>query len=197
MLRDWGSREGDFIALTRSVRQRLIDLAGAAGTHTCVPIQGSGTFAVEAMLGTLVPRAGGRVLILVNGAYGHRIADICRTIGRDFTIAETAEDTPPSLELLDRCLADDGTISHVAVVHCETTTGILNPLEEIAGIVARHRRRLLIDAMSSFGALPVDVAQLRFDGLAASANKCLEGVPGLCVVSHRSAGFVSGQFAFA
>jgi 2-aminoethylphosphonate-pyruvate transaminase len=92
---------------------------------------------------------------------------------------ETREDRPNDPQALERALVADPGISHVAAVQCETTTGILNPIAALAGVVARHRRRLLIDAMSAFGALPLDARQIAFDGLAASANKCLEGVPGV------------------
>jgi 2-aminoethylphosphonate-pyruvate transaminase len=184
MLRDWGSRDGAFIALNRSIRERLVRLAGGEGSHVCVPLQGSGTFAVEAMLGTFVPRDG-RLLIVVNGAYGHRMARMCKYMGRACVILETPEDTPPDPVAIDATLAADPAITHVAVVHCETTSGILNPIAAIASIVAARGRRLLIDSMSGFGALQVDAREIPFDALAASANKCLEGVPGMAFVIAR------------
>ena len=186
MLRDWGSRDTDFIALNRRVREQLVTLAGGIGTHVAVPLQGSGTFAVEAMLGTFVPRAG-KLLILANGAYGRRMVQMCRYSGRVHVVYETAEDTPPSPSEVGRRLAEDAAITHVAIVQCETTSGILNPVAEVAAVVARHGRRLLIDAMSAFGALPIDAQEIRFDALAASANKCLEGVPGIGFVIAREA----------
>ncbi len=178
MLRDWGSRDRDFIELNARVRARLVALAGAEGTHVAVPLQGSGTFVVEAMLGTLVPRDG-KLLVLVNGAYGQRMVKMAGYHRRAVAALATPEDRPNDPAALDRALASDAAISHVAAVQCETTSGILNPIEEIAKVTARHRRRLLIDAMSAFGALPLDATRVPFDGLAASANKCLEGVPGL------------------
>ncbi len=178
MLRDWGSRDRDFVALNARIRTRLVELAGAEPSHVAVPLQGSGTFAVEAMLGTLVPTSG-KLMVLVNGAYGQRMAKIADHQGRAVATLETPEDQPNDPAALDRALAVDPAISHVAAVQCETTSGILNPVEEIAAVVARHRRRLLIDAMSAFGALPLDARQVPFDALAASANKCLEGVPGV------------------
>jgi 2-aminoethylphosphonate-pyruvate transaminase len=178
MLRDWGSRDRDFIALNARVREHLLRLAGGAGTHVCVPLQGSGTFVVEAMLGTLVPRTG-RLLVLVNGAYGARMVRIARYHAREVVVLETPEDQPNDVAALERALAADPAITHVAAVHCETTTGILNPLDRIAEVTAAAGRRLLIDAMSSFGALPLDAREVPFDALAASANKCLEGVPGV------------------
>ncbi len=148
MLHDWGSRDAEFIKLNARVRERLVELAGGQGTHVCVPLQGSGTFIVEAMLGTLVPR-----------------------------FAPAA---------LDAALAADAAITHVVVVHCETTSGVLNPVEEIAAVTARRGRRLLVDAMSAFGALPLDAAVTPYDALVASSNKCLEGVPGVgfAIIRH-------------
>jgi len=178
MLRDWGSRDRDFIALNARVRTRLLELAGGAGCHVAVPLQGSGTFVVEAMLGTLVPRDG-KLLVLVCGAYGQRMVRMAGYHGRQVAVLETPEDQPNDPDALDRMLARDRTISHVAAVQCETTSGILNPIERIAAITAHRGRRLLIDAMSAFGALPLDAGSVPFDGLAASANKCLEGIPGV------------------
>jgi len=187
MLHDWGSRDHDFIAINRRMREKLVALAGAAESHVCVPVQGSGTFAVEAMLGCFVPPRG-RVLILINGAYGKRMARICDYARRPYTVLEWPEDKPVDPSAAEKALAADPTIGHVAVVHCETTSGILNPLAEIAAVVARAGRRLLVDSMSAFGALPVDARQIPFDALAASSNKCLEGVPGLgFVLCRRSA----------
>jgi 2-aminoethylphosphonate-pyruvate transaminase len=178
MLRDWGSRDRDFIELNARIRRRLIDLAGARASHVCVPLQGSGTFVIEAMLGTLVPQ-GGRLLVLVNGAYGARMVRMAQIHGRAVVTLETPEDRPNDPAELERALAADPAISHVAAVHCETTSGILNPIAAIAAVTARHRRALLIDAMSAFGALPLDAREVPFEALAASANKCLEGVPGV------------------
>ena len=178
MLHDYGSRDHHFIALNRRIRERLVAMAGGTGTHVCVPLQGSGTFMVEAMLGNFVPRAG-KVLILVNGAYGRRMARICEVLGRDHVIQETPEDVPNDPEALDRALAADPAIGQVAVVHCETTSGILNPLDAVAEVTARHGRGLLIDAMSAFGALPLDARAVPFDAAVASSNKCLQGSPGV------------------
>ncbi len=178
MLHDYGSRDRTFIEINARVRKRLVDIIAGAESHICVPLQGSGTFVVEAMLGSFVPRDG-KVLILVNGAYGYRMAKICSYLGRDHLIQETAEDVPVDFEQLDRTLASDENISHVAAVHCETTSGILNPIENVADVVARHGRSLLIDAMSAFGAIPLSARDVRFDAVVASSNKCLEGSPGM------------------
>ncbi len=178
MLRDWGSRDDEFIAMTARVRRRLLELISAEGSHVCVPLQGSGTFVVEAMIGTLVP-PNRKLLVLVNGAYGRRMVRMCEYYRRACVTQETAEDQPADPAALDAHLAGDPGVTHVVVVHCETTSGVLNPVEEIAAVTARHRRRLLIDAMSAFGAIPFDARRTPFDAVVASANKCLEGVPGV------------------
>lgn len=178
MLRDWGSRDGDFIAMNARVRRRLLEVVSGDGSHVCVPLQGSGTFVVEAMIGTLVPPTG-KLLVLVNGAYGRRMVRMCEYYRRACVAQETAEDRAVDPAALDATLGADPAITHVVVVHCETTSGVLNPVEEIAAVVARRGRRLLIDAMSAFGALPLDARRVPFDAVVASANKCLEGVPGV------------------
>lgn len=189
MQRDWGSRDAAFIELTARLRRRLTALAEAESEHVCVPLPGSGTSAVEAMLGTMVPRDG-RALVMVNGAYGRRIVEILALTERAFEVIEGAENLPLDANALTQRLDTDGRISDVILVHCETTSGVLNPLEEIAAIVAERDKRLLVDAMSSFGAIPIDAKQTAFDGLAASANKCLEGVPGMAFVLARRARLV-------
>ncbi|UHG95972.1 2-aminoethylphosphonate--pyruvate transaminase [Pseudomonas sp. 7-41] len=178
MLVDWGSWDERFNQLTASVCSQLLAILNGAATHHCVPLQGSGTFAVEAAIGTLVPR-NGKVLVLINGAYGKRLAKICEVLGRDFSTFETAEDEPCSAADVDRLLHADPAITHVALIHCETSTGLLNPLPQIAQAVKEHGKRLIVDAMSSFGALPIDAREVPFDALIAASGKCLEGVPGM------------------
>jgi 2-aminoethylphosphonate-pyruvate transaminase len=184
MLHDWGSRDATFIRMNAEVLERIAALAGAADTHVTVPVQGSGTFAVEAMLTNFVP-LGGKVLILVNGSYGKRAVKICEYAKRAHAVLETPEDTPPDVGRVAAVLAADPAISHVFAVQCETTSGILNPVAEIGAAVAKAGRRFLLDAMSAFGALPLDARQTRFDAMAASSNKCLEGVPGIGYVVCR------------
>jgi 2-aminoethylphosphonate-pyruvate transaminase len=186
MLRDWGSWDTDFNAITARVRERLLQIVHGAGTHECVPMQGSGTFSVEAAIGTLVPRDG-HVLVPQNGAYCQRIARICRVLGRELTTLDYAEDTQIAAADIERALASDPSITHVALVHCETSTGILNPLPEIAQVVARHGKSLIVDAMSSFGALEIDARTTPFDAVVAASGKCLEGPPGMGFVIVRRA----------
>jgi 2-aminoethylphosphonate-pyruvate transaminase len=178
MLHDWGSRDQSFIAINKSVRERLVGLAGGEGTHVCVPLQGSGTFVVEATVTTLLPRDA-KALILVNGAYGKRVAKICDYHQRRYHVVETPEDTPNDPAAVDAALAGDPELSHVFVVHCETTSGILNPVADIAEVTSRHGVKLIVDAMSAFGAIALDARQVPFDALVASSNKCIEGVPGV------------------
>jgi len=184
MVHDWGSRDAGFIAINKMVLEKIVELAGAEGTHVTVPVQGSGTFAVEAMITTFVPKSG-KLLVLINGAYGQRATKIAEIAGRAVVVHETPEDRPPDLAVLDELLSTDSAITHVFAVHCETTSGILNPIEDVARLVAGHGRRLLVDSMSAFGALEIDARKVPYDALAASSNKCLEGVPGLGFVVCR------------
>jgi len=192
MLHDWGSRDRDFIALTRHVQGRLLHLARGEENHVCVPIQGSGTFGLEAMLGTLVPQKD-KVLILVNGAYGARIAEIAKRMNRNHHVISLAETCPLDPVILDEALAVDPTITHVAAVHCETGSGLLNPIDKVAAVTAKHGRRLLLDVISTFGALPLDVASLPCDAVTISANKCLEGVPGITFAIVREESLAASQ----
>jgi 2-aminoethylphosphonate-pyruvate transaminase len=186
MLRDWGSWDVDFNTITGRIRERLLQIVSAGATHECVPLQGSGTFSVEAAIGTLVPR-NGHVLVPQNGAYCQRIARICRVLGRRLTTLDYAENTQVLASDVERALAADASITHVALVHCETSTGILNPLQEIAQVVARQGRGLIVDAMSSFGALEIDARRTPFDAVVAASGKCLEGPPGMGFVIARRA----------
>jgi len=186
MLRDWGSWDSQFNAITAVVRERLLDVVGARATHACVPMQGSGTFSVEAAVNTLVPRDG-HMLVLVNGAYGQRLAKLARMMGRRVSVFETAEDVPTTAADVDRLLTSDASVTHVGLIHCETSTGILNPLREIAEVVARHAKSLIVDAMSSFGAIAIDAPTMPFDALIAASGKCIEGPPGMAFVIARRA----------
>ncbi len=184
MLRDWGSWDAGFNAVTARVRKRLTAVVNGEGTHVCVPLQGSGTFSVEAAVNTLVPR-NGHLLVLINGAYGKRLARLTEMMGRKLSVFETAEDVPTTAADVARKLDADPSITHVGLIHCETSTGILNPLAEIAEAVAQRERRLIVDAMSSFGAIPIDAGTVPFDALIAASGKCIEGAPGMGFVFAR------------
>jgi 2-aminoethylphosphonate-pyruvate transaminase len=178
---DWGSRDPRFIELTATVRRKLLALAGGGDSHGVVLLQGSGTYAIEACLTSFVWPSG-RPLILVNGAYGRRMQAICRRAGITASFLSWDETEPVDPRQVDEALAADLTISHVLAVHCETTTGIVNPIEAIADVVSRRDRKLIVDCMSSFGCLDIDLARLDAQAIAFSSNKCLEGVPGLGLV---------------
>ncbi len=178
MLRDWGSWDDDFRAMTKTLRAKLIAMMGPGGeAFDCVPMQGSGTFAVESALGTLIPREA-KTLVLANGAYGMRAALTLKYLGREHVVLDKGDYLPPRGAEVAAILAADPAISYVVAVHCETSSGILNPLVEISDAVEAAGRKLLVDAMSSFGAIPVEPAQMRYEALVSSANKCIEGVPG-------------------
>ncbi len=178
MMRDWGSRDTAFIAMMAELRQRLAALVGGETSHVAVPLQGSGTFIVEATLGTLLG-PGAKLLVLINGAYGERMLSIARRLERGAVALRWPEDQAVDPAAVEQALGDDPDISHVALVHCETTTGLRNPLEAVAAVAARHGKAFLVDAMSSFGALTIDAGQTPMTAIMASSNKCLEGVPGL------------------
>lgn len=178
MLHDYGSRDHGFIAVNRRMRAELLAIVGGQETHVAVPLQGSGTFVVEAMVSTFLP-AGGKLLVLVNGAYGRRVVKICEVAGHAHAAIEWPEDKPVDPAAVEAALAADQEVTHVLAVHCETTSGVLNPIKEIALAVQRQGRRLLIDAMSAFGAIALDARDVPFDAVVASSNKCLEGVPGI------------------
>jgi 2-aminoethylphosphonate-pyruvate transaminase len=186
MLRDWGSWDGDFIAVTARVRASLLKIIHGEDTHVVVPLQGSGTFSVEAAVATLVPRDG-HVLVLDNGAYCKRAARLATLMGRTCTVMGFDESAQVSPAALDETLRADKTITHVVMIHCETGAGVWNPLPEVADVCAKHGKGLIVDAMSSFGALPIDARETRFDALIAASGKCLEGVPGMGFVFIRKA----------
>ncbi|MGF1660447.1 MAG: 2-aminoethylphosphonate--pyruvate transaminase [Rubrimonas sp.] len=187
MLRDWGSWDGDFRAMTAELRERLVSLLGPGGEDfACVPMQGSGTYCVEAMLGTLIPREG-RALVLANGAYGLRAARTLAQMGREVAVIDKGDYLPPRGAEVAAALDADPAITHVVAIHCETSSGILNPIAEVAEAVAAAGRKLLIDSMSAFGAVPLSPAEIEFEAVVSSANKCIEGVPGFGFLLARSA----------
>jgi 2-aminoethylphosphonate-pyruvate transaminase len=184
MLRDWGSWDSDFIAVTARVRRALLDIISGHETHAVVPLQGSGTFSVEAAVATVVPRQG-HVLVLDNGAYCKRAAKLTGLMGRKTTVVAFDESEAVSPQALDEMLTADPSITHVVMIHCETGAGVHNPLQAVADVCARHGRGLIVDAMSSFAALEIDARKVRFDALIAASGKCLEGVPGMGFVFLR------------
>jgi 2-aminoethylphosphonate-pyruvate transaminase len=186
MLRDWGSWDASFNAITSSICKDLVAVVRGEETHVCVPLQGSGTFSVEAALSNVVPRSG-KVLVPQNGAYCQRILKILKYIGRAGVALDLAEDRVVTGAMVEEALEADPSITHVAQVHCETGTGILNPLADIAQACARQGRGLIVDAMSSFGAIDVDVSKYPIDAIVAASGKCIEGPPGMGFVIVRRA----------
>ena len=193
MLIDIGSWDADCVDLTREIREELVGLANSDEDLTCTLMQGSGSFGVEAAIGSAIP-ADGKILVLRNGAYGQRIEWMARALGIPHVVIEEPEDRPHSADAVGAALQSDPEITHVVCVHCETTTGLLNPLGEIAAVVEQNNRRFIVDAISTFGAYetgpgkPIDFSVGPIDHLVGSANKCIEGVPGFAfVLSRRSA----------
>jgi 2-aminoethylphosphonate-pyruvate transaminase len=186
MLRDWGSWDADFNAITARLRTRLLDVIHGAGSHVVVPLQGSGTFSVEAAVATVTPRDA-HLLVPDNGAYCKRAAKLSQLMGRKVSVMPVAEDRPIAAADVQARLAADPSISHVILIHCETGTGVENPLAEVAAVCERLGKGLIVDAMSSFAALPIDARSMRFDALVAASGKCLEGVPGMGFVFIRRA----------
>jgi 2-aminoethylphosphonate-pyruvate transaminase len=185
MLRDLGSRDGEFITIVREIRSKLLELAGPGyAGYEAVLLQGSGTFAIESVLGSVIPPQG-RLLVAVNGAYGRRIVQIARRLGIDAFELSFEEDQPVDAAVVGTVLRLEGPFTHVAVIHCETTTGLMNPVELIGERVESAGAAYIVDAMSSFGGAPLDVGTARIDYLISSANKCIQGVPGFAFVLAR------------
>ncbi|MGI9281977.1 MAG: 2-aminoethylphosphonate--pyruvate transaminase [Endozoicomonas sp.] len=187
MLRDWCTWDDDYnLGVVEEIRSQLIRLASDTEDYTAVLMQGSGTASVEATIGSVISDEG-KLLVVDNGAYGARIAQIAEYLHIPHTVLNCGEIKPPTPDEVEQRLLEDKSITHVAIVHCETTTGMLNPIETIAAVVKKHDCVLIVDAMSSFGGIPIDLAGLGIDFLISSANKCLQGVPGFgYVIARRS-----------
>jgi len=178
MLLDRCTWDDDYKSITQKIRSQLLAIAGAdPEQYSAVLMQGSGTFAVESVLTSAVSNED-KLLIITNGAYGERIVQMAKYIGLNYTEHRISYNKQPEEGELRALLAEDPEITHIAMVHCETTTGILNPIEMVAGLSAEYGKTLIIDAMSSFGGIEIDVAGLGIDYLISSANKCIQGVPG-------------------
>lgn len=187
MLQDWCTWDKDYNeGVVTFIREQLLKLAGLNGEYTTVLLQGSGTYAVEATLSCAV-RPQDKLLIVANGAYGKRMGDIARRHGLDHVLVSLKETAPVTPEAVRRALEEHPDITHLAMVHCETTTGILNPVEAVARAIRGRGLTFIVDAMSSFGGIPIDIRKLGIDFLVSSANKCIQGVPGFgFVIARRS-----------
>ena len=185
MLHDWGSRDQKFIDLNTSILKSLIKLIDGENSYQCVPMQGSGTFAVESMISSLTSKDAS-ILILINGAYGHRMKKMCSYLNRKCIAYEVAEHEQHNIIEIEKIIDINKDLTHIFAVYCETTSGILNPIQEISDLVKRKNLSLFVDAMSAFGALPFSSKNIKFDAVAASSNKCLEGVPGVGFILVRN-----------
>ncbi|MFJ5760286.1 2-aminoethylphosphonate--pyruvate transaminase [Neobacillus sp. NPDC093182] len=178
MMKDWCTWDDDYNNIVQGVREKLVSHATKeVDKYSAVLMQGSGTFSVESVIGTVLPKDG-KLLVIANGVYGHRIAKISKTLGIDTVVLESGETEELDLNKLTIQLENNPDITHVAIVHCETTTGMLNPIDKVSEIVKRYNRIFIVDAMSSFGGVEMDIDSLQIDYLISSANKCIEGVPG-------------------
>ena len=177
MANDLSTWDVDYNQIVEEVRAGLVALATDEEGYTATLMQGSGTFSVESTIGSTVPRDG-KLLVINNGAYGARIVKTARMLDIDLIDLEVGEQTVPDPQQVDEVLAKDGAITDVAMVHCETTTGMLNPAAEVGEVVAGHGKRYIVDAMSSFGGMPMTMQSLHADFIISSANKCIQGVPG-------------------
>jgi 2-aminoethylphosphonate-pyruvate transaminase len=178
-------REPEYAQLQTEVRDRLSRVySGTGDSHVAVLLTGSGTAAVEAMVGSLVPKHG-RVLVAANGIYGERVASMLQMQGKEFELIRSEWVEPINVEEAERRLKDNGKFTHVVTVHHETTTGRLNDLAALGEMCRKRNVALLVDAVSSFGGESIDFEGWNVEGCAATANKCLHGVPGISFVLVR------------
>ncbi len=177
MLNDYCTWDEDYKNIVQTIRQKLVSYATKASNYTSVLLQGSGSYCIEAVLQSFVDNRD-KVLIIINGAYGERTAKMCEYAGINNTQLIYAENEIPKLNEIEQALIKDPSITHVFAVHCETTSGILNPVADICALAKIYNKTTIIDAMSSFGGMPFDMNELQIDVLVSSANKCLQGVPG-------------------
>ncbi len=182
MMADWGSRDVEFRRIISDIRKGLLKLANCDARYECVIMQGSGTFAIEAALGSFCPDKRRKTLVVANGAYGDRAAQILERIGRPYVKIDKGDSAAPTVEDVTTMMDADKAISHVWLIHCETTSGIVNPIVEIGEAVKQRERVFMVDAMSSFGAIPLDMTAMDMDVMVSSSNKCIEGVPGFSYV---------------
>lgn len=187
MLKDWCTWDDEYnIDVVEVIRSKLVALATQQTGYTSVLMQGSGTASVEATIGSVIDKSG-KLLVVDNGAYGARIAQIADVLNIPCRVVSPGETSQPDLNEMETTLAMDTDITHIAIVHCETTTGMLNPIEQIAAIAKKHNKKIILDAMSSFGGIEMDIGELGIDFMISSANKCIQGVPGFGFVIAKQA----------
>lgn len=185
MLFDHCTWDEDYKNITQKLRSDLLNLAQVTSDdYTTVLMQGSGTFGVEAMMTTFIG-PDDQCLIITNGAYGERIETIAKVGGLNYLAYHEAYDTIPQESIIDELLRENSTITHVVMVHCETTTGILNDIEMVGKLCSKYGKHFLVDTMSSFGGIEIPMKDYHIDVLVSSANKCIQGVPGFSfVIAH-------------
>ncbi|KAB8287134.1 2-aminoethylphosphonate--pyruvate transaminase [Bifidobacterium avesanii] len=182
MLFDHCTWDEDYQQITQKIRRQLLELAHCdADGYTVVLMQGSGTFGVESVLTSAIGRDE-KVLLCTNGAYGDRQADICRHAGIDFVQYAEPYDRIPDAAKVEEYLKADPSITHVSMIHSETTSGLLNDIEAVARVAKKYGKTFMVDAMSSFGGVDIPVADWGIDFLVSSANKCIQGVPGFSFI---------------
>ncbi|MCP4181361.1 MAG: 2-aminoethylphosphonate--pyruvate transaminase [bacterium] len=182
MLRDLGSRDNEFINIVRNVREKLLRIGEVSSPeYEAIILQGSGTFSLEAVLSSFTPPKG-KWLIVVNGAYGKRFAHLAEVLKIDYIALVYEENEIPSIKDIEEYLTTDQEITHISMVHCETTSGIINPIKEVGLLASKYNKGYFVDAMSSFGAVPINITKCNIDYIVSSANKCIEGVPGFSFV---------------
>lgn len=182
LLADWGSRDTEFRQVVKEIRAELLRLAGCDDSYECVIMQGSGTFAIEAALGCFAPAKRNKTLVVANGAYGERAAQILTRIGRNHVLVSKSDTTQLVVPHITEALDADRNISHIWLIHCETTSGIVNPLGDLARAAKQNNKILMVDAMSSLGGIHINMVRDGIDVLVSSSNKCIEGIPGFSYV---------------
>ena len=186
MLKDWGTWDESFHEMTQTLCAKLLKIIDGEEDFTCIPMQGSGTYAVEASVSTLIPRKDSCTLVLINGLYGQRSRTILEYMGKKHLVLDKGDYLPPMPDEVEALFKKHPDITHVLCVHCETCSGIINPVKEIGALCKTYGKILILDAMSSFGAIPLTIHDVHYDALISSANKCIEGVPGFAFVLVRT-----------
>ena len=195
MLHDMGSRDKEFLIVVKEIRDELLAIAGVTAEegYDTVLMQGSGTFGVESVISSVIPPAG-HLLLITNGAYGDRIGQMATAYQIKTTTLSYKENVVPPARDVEEVLKSDDSITHVAIIHCETTTGIFNDIKTIGELTRKYNKIYVVDAMSSFGAVPIDFKALDIDFLISSSNKCIEGVPGFSFVIFKKSSLENCKF---
>ena len=182
---DLGSRDNSFIAIVAGIRNELLKLAHAnTPEYEAVIMQGSGTFGIESVISSAIP-ANGMLLNIINGAYGRRISQMARVHSIPLIEIINDENQLPDPGEIESALMKNPQITHISVIHGETTTGLINPIEKIGEIAKKYNIPLIVDAMSTFGAYDTDIKKLNISYLVSSSNKCIEGIPGFSFILAR------------